>query len=163
MSNDTRSTRERVRAFWPGGRRPFPAIDVIPPLVNPTNIDIRPRLTTRPASEPFGAYHLGLPPLPSMLSPSSDTPAHVAMGNSATITFSQTGVQPPVYVVTSLSQPPWEALEMSLEKEDTASANKIFTRHFDNVPEGAHQYKIRIGHGNWVVDESKDSGTPSLT
>jgi len=82
------------------------------------------------------------------------------MSNSATITFSQTGLQPPVYVVTSLSEPPWEILEMSVDTEQTASANAIFTRRFDNVPEGDHQYKIRIGDGHWVVDESKDSGTP---
>jgi len=82
------------------------------------------------------------------------------MTESETITFSQTGVQPPVYVVTSLSDPPWEPLEMHVEDAQTASANLIFTRRFDNVAEGDHQYKIRIGDGHWVVDESKDSGTP---
>lgn len=47
---------------------------------------------------------------------------------------------------------------MDVEKAQTTSANLIFTRHFDHVAEGDHQYKIRIGEGNWVVDESKDSG-----
>ncbi|KAH4024776.1 hypothetical protein HBI56_174830 [Parastagonospora nodorum] len=81
------------------------------------------------------------------------------MAESATITFSQTGVQPPVYVVTSLSDPPWEPLEMHVDEAQTASANLIFTRRFDNVAEGDHQYKIRIGDGHWVVDESRDSAT----
>jgi|TARA_R110002003_G_scaffold116_10_gene10136 hypothetical protein len=80
------------------------------------------------------------------------------MANTATITFCQTGVQPPVYVVTSLSDPPWETLEMSVNDEQTASANLIFTRQFDGVAEGSYQYKIRIGDGYWVVDESKDTG-----
>lgn len=81
------------------------------------------------------------------------------MAESATITFAATGVQPPVYVVTSLSNPPWETLEMDVDKEQTASANLIFTKRFDNIPEGSYQYKIRVGDGHWVVDESKDSGT----
>ncbi|KAH7075992.1 hypothetical protein FB567DRAFT_452479 [Paraphoma chrysanthemicola] len=81
------------------------------------------------------------------------------MSNSATITFSQTGVQPPVYVVTSLSDPPWEILEMDVEKEQTASANLIFTRRFEGVAEGSYQYKIRIGDGHWVLDESTDCAT----
>jgi hypothetical protein len=81
------------------------------------------------------------------------------MTSHATITFAQTGVQPPVYVLTSLSEPPWEILEMDVDKEQTASANLIFTRRFENVAEGSYQYKIRIGDGHWVVDDSKDSGT----
>jgi hypothetical protein len=80
------------------------------------------------------------------------------MTESATIIFSQTGVQAPVYVVTSLSDPPWKMLEMHVDKAQTASANLIFTRHFDRVAEGDHQYKIRVGDGHWVVDESKDTG-----
>jgi hypothetical protein len=82
------------------------------------------------------------------------------MSHSATITYAKTGVHAPVYVVTSLSDPPWKPLEMKVEQKQTASANKIFTRRFDNVPVGDHQYKIRIGHSHWVVDESKDIGTP---
>ncbi|KAF2819316.1 hypothetical protein CC86DRAFT_307416 [Ophiobolus disseminans] len=81
------------------------------------------------------------------------------MSNKATITFSQAHVQPPVYVVTSLSEPPWETLEMEVDKEHQASGNLVFTRHFENAPQGDHQYKIRIGDGYWVVDESKDSAT----
>jgi hypothetical protein len=81
------------------------------------------------------------------------------MTTNATITFAQTGVQPPVYVLTSLSDPPWEAIEMDVDKDQTASANLIFTRQFDSVAEGSYQYKIRVGDHHWVVDEQKDTGT----
>jgi hypothetical protein len=80
------------------------------------------------------------------------------MTESATITFSQAGVQPPVYVVTSISEPPWETLEMRVDKDRSTSADLVFTRRFDNVAEGNYQYKIRVGEGQWVVDESRDSG-----
>lgn len=78
------------------------------------------------------------------------------MTGTATITFSQTGVQPPVYVVSSLSG--WTTLEMHVEDDQTASGNLIFTKQFSNVAEGSYQYKIRIGEDHWVVDESKESG-----
>lgn len=78
------------------------------------------------------------------------------MAGQATITFSQAGVQPPVYVVTSLSD--WEVLEMNVEEERTASGDIVFTKQFDHVTGGSYQYKIRIGEGHWVVDESKESG-----
>ena len=156
MSITKRTKRQRVRALWPGNRRPSSTTDGIPPSSDPS-IESLPRLT-RHSTDPT-TTDSRLPPL-YVFSSSSDNSAPVTMSNSATITFSQTGVQPPVYVVTSLSEPPWETLEMSVDNEQTASANLIFTRHFDNAPEGDHQYKVRIGDGHWVVDESKDSGTP---
>jgi hypothetical protein len=79
------------------------------------------------------------------------------MTGSATIAFSQPGVQPPVYVVTSLSNPPWATLELT-PADKTPSGDIVFKRQFENVPEGSYQYKIRIGEGHWVVDESKESG-----
>ncbi|KAF1847300.1 uncharacterized protein K460DRAFT_277663 [Cucurbitaria berberidis CBS 394.84] len=79
------------------------------------------------------------------------------MTSKATITFSQAGVQPPVYVVTSLDD--WMTLEMDVEEEHTASGDVVFTKEFSNVAEGSYQYKIRIGEGHWVVDESKESAT----
>ncbi|KAJ4363665.1 hypothetical protein N0V83_009961 [Neocucurbitaria cava] len=79
------------------------------------------------------------------------------MSAQATITFSQAGVQPPVYVVTSLGD--WETLEMKVEEERTSSGDLVFAKQFDNVAEGSYQYKIRIGEGHWVLDESKESAT----
>ncbi|KAL1655697.1 hypothetical protein SLS61_001720 [Didymella pomorum] len=81
------------------------------------------------------------------------------MQNEATITFTQPGVQPPVYMVTSLSTPPWATLELKPIKEKTPSGDLVFEQKFGNVAEGSYQYKIRIGEGHWVVDESKESAT----
>ncbi|KAH6625685.1 hypothetical protein C7974DRAFT_377164 [Boeremia exigua] len=81
------------------------------------------------------------------------------MQSEATITFTQPGVEPPVYVVTSLSTPPWAPLELALKKENTSSGDLVFEQKFANVAEGSYQYKIRIGEGHWVVDESKESAT----
>lgn len=47
---------------------------------------------------------------------------------------------------------------MRVSEEQTASANLIFARQFEGLVEGSHQYKIRIGDGNWVLDESKETG-----
>lgn len=80
------------------------------------------------------------------------------MAGRATITFARMGVRPPVYVVTSLSKPAWETLEMDAEAEQLASENFVFSRHFDTIAKGTYQYKIRIGEGHWVVDESKETG-----
>jgi hypothetical protein len=80
------------------------------------------------------------------------------MQSEATITFTQPGVQPPVYVVTSLSSPPWVTLELKPSEDKTPSGDFVFEQKFANVSEGSYQYKIRIGEGHWVVDESKESG-----
>ena len=159
MSTSKRTKRESVWSLWPRTRKPPQTTDDIPPLPahSPINTDTFP-LLIRHATFPTSTAPSD--PLEYRPSSSTSTAAHVRMTESETITFSQTGVQPPVYVVTSLSDPPWEPLEMHVEDAQTASANLIFTRRFDNVAEGDHQYKIRIGDGHWVVDESKDSGTP---
>ncbi|KAF3036804.1 hypothetical protein E8E12_005144 [Didymella heteroderae] len=81
------------------------------------------------------------------------------MQSEATITFTQPGTQPPVYVVTSLSTPPWATLELKPSEEKTPSGDLVFEQKFGNVAEGSYQYKIRIGEGHWVVDESKESAT----
>jgi hypothetical protein len=150
-SQDQRDLSLCLRAL-----RPSSTTDDIPRLAFPNPIDILPRVTSRatnPAST--GVYD----PSRVFFSPPVPRAADVTMTESVTITFSQTGVQPPVYVVTSMSEQPWEPLEMSVEEEQTASANLIFTRQFKDVAEGDHQYKIRVGDGHWVVDESTDSGT----
>lgn len=74
----------------------------------------------------------------------------------ATVSFSQRGVQPPVFIVTSLTG--WIPLEMDVQQDQTEDGHLVFTKQFPNVPEGPYQYKIRIGDNQWVVDESKDSG-----
>ena len=78
------------------------------------------------------------------------------MTTHATITFSQEGVQPPVYVVTSLSG--WTTQEMDVDVQRTPSGDLVFRKEFSDVAEGSHQYKIRIGEDHWFLDESKESG-----
>lgn len=51
---------------------------------------------------------------------------------------------------------------MTAEGSKTSSGDLIFTRHFDDAVEGNYQYKIRVGEGHWVVDESKETGRPVL-
>ncbi|KAF2187467.1 hypothetical protein K469DRAFT_114231 [Zopfia rhizophila CBS 207.26] len=84
------------------------------------------------------------------------------MTRRAKIAFSQAGVKPPVYVVTSMSSPPWETLEMSVEEKRADTGDLIFSRQFESVPEGKYQYKIRIGEGHWVVDETKEAATDEV-
>ena len=78
------------------------------------------------------------------------------MATHATITFSQPGVQPPVYVTSSLSG--WTPLEMDIAHDKTPSGDFVFTKHFANVHEGSYQYKVRLGEDNWILDESKETG-----
>ncbi|KAI4654069.1 hypothetical protein J4E93_001838 [Alternaria ventricosa] len=77
------------------------------------------------------------------------------MAARATITFSQPGVQPPVYVTTSLND--WTLVQMQPLHDKTASGDLIFSREFTGVAEGSHQYKIRVGEDHWVLDESKET------
>ncbi|KAL9073031.1 MAG: hypothetical protein Q9157_004904 [Trypethelium eluteriae] len=68
------------------------------------------------------------------------------------ITYSKKGTQAPVYITTSLSSPPWEPLEMAYESK---GENLEFSRYFKDVEEGTHQYKFRLGPGDWwVLDEN---------
>jgi hypothetical protein len=79
------------------------------------------------------------------------------MATHATITFSQPGVQPPVYVTSSLSG--WTPLEMDVAHDKTPSGDLVFTKTFTNVHEGSYQYKVRLGQDNWILDESKETAT----
>lgn len=82
-----------------------------------------------------------------------------AMATHATITFSQPGVQPPVYVTSSLSG--WTPLEMDVAPDTTAAGDLVFTKHFTNVQPGSYQYKVRLGDDHWILDESKETGMPA--
>lgn len=157
MGINKRTHRQRFRAFWSGSDwRSSSTTDDIPPLSAPNTAQVPPRLT-RHATQPLPA-HFSAPSLP-ITSPVANILADATtMAANATIIFSQPGVQPPVYVVTSLSEPPWEILEMFVDEQQPESENLVFKRTFQNVSKGSYQYKIRIGEGHWVVDESKESG-----
>lgn len=152
MSILLRLERHHLRSLWTSNRCPSSTTDDIPPKADPItkNLESVPELT-RHASDPTTQDISGL------LTPST-VPASDKMQSEATITFTQPGVQPPVYVVTSLSTPPWATLELKPSKEKTPSGDLVFEQKFGNVAEGSYQYKIRIGEGHWVVDESKESG-----
>lgn len=72
------------------------------------------------------------------------------------LSYSSPGLCPPVYVITSMSEPAWEPVEMNFtQKED---GHFDFYKEFD-PEEGQHQYKYRLGPGDWwALDESKQIG-----
>ncbi|KAK5137862.1 hypothetical protein LTR08_006631 [Meristemomyces frigidus] len=80
------------------------------------------------------------------------SPGVEAMKQSVTVEYASPGLQPPVYVFTSLSDPQWTALEMSSEK--LGNGDYHFRKTF-NVEEGEYQYKFRLGPGDWwALNES---------
>ncbi|GIZ44838.1 hypothetical protein CKM354_000802400 [Cercospora kikuchii] len=79
------------------------------------------------------------------------TPGAVAMTIPVTIEYTSPGLQPPVYIATSLSDPQWEPIEMEGTKNEGGEYK--FSKTF-NVQEGEYQYKLRLGPGDWwVCDE----------
>lgn len=80
--------------------------------------------------------------------PKPVTPGVEAMKIPVCIEFASPGLMPPVYVGTSLSDPPWEPVEM--EHFSNHSGEYTF-RKFFAVEEGEYQYKLRLGPGDWWV------------
>ena len=73
------------------------------------------------------------------------------MAQKVTVTYSSPGLQPPVYITTSLSEPQWELLEMDCRK--TPDGEREFAKTF-HVAGGEYQYKFRLGPGDWWVCDS---------
>ncbi|KAL1588641.1 hypothetical protein WHR41_02512 [Cladosporium halotolerans] len=87
------------------------------------------------------------PPPPARL------PSHTTMKQKVTITYASPGLQPPVYIATSLSDPQWEPVEMGCAELPGGEREFVKTFH---VLEGEYQYKFRLGPGDWwVCDEEK--------
>ncbi|KAM0716607.1 hypothetical protein Q7P37_008052 [Cladosporium fusiforme] len=90
------------------------------------------------------------PPPPTRL------PSHTSvatMAQKVTITYSSPGLQPPVYITTSLSDPQWDLLEMDCSELPGGEREFVKTFHAE---EGEYQYKFRLGPGDWwVCDEDK--------
>ncbi|KAK0944743.1 hypothetical protein LTR29_003756 [Friedmanniomyces endolithicus] len=83
--------------------------------------------------------------------PIATTPA--TMTYPATVKYTSKGLQPPVYIFTSLSEPQWEAVEM--DHETLADGENGFSKTF-MADEGEYQYKFRLGPGDWwALDETK--------
>lgn len=109
-------------------------IDTLPPQHN------RPKLNSKPS---------WVGPLPRSRAPSPDARA---MPSKVTVSYEAPGLLPPVYITTTLSDPQWEVIEMEASKQQHGY---VFHKDFDAV-EGEHQYKFRLGPGDWwVCDESK--------
>lgn len=82
------------------------------------------------------------------------------MKQQVRLSYRSRGLRPPVYAVTSLSDPQWEPVEM--HSKDIGDSELEFWRVFD-AEVGDHQYKFRLGPGDWwVLDESKPSGEPNV-
>lgn len=78
------------------------------------------------------------------------------MKSTAHLSYSLAGLQPPVYVVTSLSEPQWEPVELEFTKQEDGDYH--FHKDFE-AEHGEHQYKFRLGPGDWwALDESKQIG-----
>lgn len=81
------------------------------------------------------------------------TPGVPIMKQHVIIEYSSPGLQPPVYIFTSLSDPQWDGIEMQSKNEGVGEY--VFSAAFD-VEEGEYQYKFRLGPGDWwVCDEDK--------
>ncbi|KAF2144327.1 uncharacterized protein K452DRAFT_156920 [Aplosporella prunicola CBS 121167] len=72
-----------------------------------------------------------------------------------TITYSHPDTQPPVYLACSVTNPPWEPMEMAVKEERSSQGDLIFEKTLDAVEPGEYQYKFRLGPGDWwVMDET---------
>lgn len=75
------------------------------------------------------------------------------MKQPTTVHYTSSGLKPPVFIITSLSEPQWDVVEM--EHSKNARGEHEFTKTFNAEP-GQYQYKFRLGPGDWwVFDEDK--------
>ncbi|KAL7627031.1 hypothetical protein AAE478_003807 [Parahypoxylon ruwenzoriense] len=72
-----------------------------------------------------------------------------------TFTYQKDGIDPPVYIAGSFSDPPWQPQEMAASTDQ--HGGHIFTKQV-MVEDGSEiQYKFRLGSGNWwALDETAD-------
>ncbi|KAK5726581.1 hypothetical protein LTR15_002466 [Elasticomyces elasticus] len=127
------------------------------PVLVPTSsaVPLPPRASSPPpAAQPGRA--LARPAVtqkPSWIGPPRAMYPAATMKSPATVEYTSKGLQPPVYVFTSLSDPQWEPLELDHEKQ--ADGENRFYKTFV-AEEGEYQYKFRLGPGDWwALDESK--------
>lgn len=72
-----------------------------------------------------------------------------------TIRFRKQGVIPPVYLAGTFTE--WQAKELDHKRIDSSEAECLFSTTID-VPPGKHQYKLRLGPGDWwVTDDSVET------
>ncbi|KAK3676086.1 hypothetical protein LTR78_003836 [Recurvomyces mirabilis] len=116
-----------------------------------------PRIVTPVDSVPIVPARPNFAQRPSWIGPPRPdrpvTPGIVDMKQPVIVEYTSKGLQPPVYVCTSLSDPQWSAVEMDSEGKDDGEYR--FYKAFQ-AEEGEYQYKFRLGPGDWwACDESK--------
>ncbi|KAI8624401.1 hypothetical protein F5Y19DRAFT_491030 [Xylariaceae sp. FL1651] len=75
-----------------------------------------------------------------------------------TFTFNRSGVQPPVFVAGSFSDPPWEPQEMVASKDQHGEF--IFTKQIMVHEDSEIQYKFQHGSGDWwALDPNAETVT----
>lgn len=81
---------------------------------------------------------------------------------SVRITLRHSGLHPPIYILASFTDPPWEPHEMNYGQEsmpDTRNPGMLlwehmFWRRFDISP-GIWKYKYRVGQYNWIIYDAQ--------
>lgn len=68
---------------------------------------------------------------------------------SVTITRKANGVQPPLFVAGTFSNPQWVPQPMDYVTDD--DGEPAFSRTFEVEPDSKIQYKFRVGEGDWWV------------
>ncbi len=74
------------------------------------------------------------------------------------ITLFNSGLSPPVFILSNFTDPPWEPHEMSYVEDRRVDKSKpsqrpveyLFWGRFDIYP-GVWLYKYQIGHDNWLI------------
>ncbi|KAI6376074.1 hypothetical protein MCOR25_002887 [Pyricularia grisea] len=79
------------------------------------------------------------------------TPAKVPV----TITFGKEGVQPPLYIAGTFSDPPWQLEEMEVSSAE--DGKHIFKARFVASPGAQIHYKFKTAHGDWFLDDKSES------
>ncbi|KAG8351864.1 hypothetical protein FVEN_g10108 [Fusarium venenatum] len=74
-----------------------------------------------------------------------------------TITYSKPGIVPPVFLAGSFSDPQWQLQEMECISDQ--NGEHTFQSEVMLEPEQDYQFKLRIGHDNWVLAENYPTAT----
>ncbi|TLS30154.1 hypothetical protein PpBr36_03486 [Pyricularia pennisetigena] len=79
------------------------------------------------------------------------TPAKVPV----IITFSKDGVQPPLYIAGTYSDPPWQLEEMEVSVGE--DGKHLFKKRLLSSPGAEIHYKFKMAHGDWFLDDKSES------
>ncbi|GAB7335402.1 hypothetical protein MBLNU13_g07774t1 [Cladosporium sp. NU13] len=148
-------SRAASRPQTPTNNEPSPAASLIARETIKHQRETIDSLLEVPIAPPRPASGSSIRPKSSWIGPSPPSNPHStdAMAHQVTITYSSPGLQPPVYITSSLSEPQWDLIEMDCS--EAPSGEWEFSKTFP-AAKGEYQYKFRLGPGDWwVCDESK--------